>query len=72
MDIVKMLDENNAYVNAKSKLGFTPLHLASAQGHVELITLLLGSRSQDDQLEMVGTKSLVRLVWLLLCLLFIR
>lgn len=39
--ILKLLLENNADVNFKSYHGFTPLHLACNDGHVEIIKILL-------------------------------
>lgn len=41
MDIAAMLLEYGARADVESKAGFTPLHLAAQEGHVDMTNLLL-------------------------------
>ena len=41
MDIASTLLDFGAKANAESKAGFSPLHLASQEGHVDMCHLLL-------------------------------
>ena len=43
MEVVKKLIQAGGDVNEKDKWGFTPLHRASANGQVEVITALLAA-----------------------------
>ena len=41
MDIAASLLEYGGKTDAESKAGFTPLHLASQEGHMDMVKLLL-------------------------------
>lgn len=48
MDIAVTLLEYGAKSNAESKAGFTPLHLSSQEGNVEMTTLLLNHNADAN------------------------
>jgi len=48
-EIVELLLKNNASVNAVTKDGLTPLHLASLVGSVESVSLLLQNGAKSMQ-----------------------
>lgn len=48
MDIAVTLLEYGAKSNAESKAGFTPLHLSSQEGNVEMSTLLLNHNADSN------------------------
>jgi ankyrin repeat protein len=41
MDIIKILINAGADINARTEYGFTPLYLAAANGHLEIVKLLM-------------------------------
>ena len=41
MEIVDLLLQRKAFVNSKTRSGFSALHLATMKGHVEMIGLLV-------------------------------
>ena len=43
MEVVKTLIQAGGEVNTQNQVGWTPLHLASWNGHVEVITALLAA-----------------------------
>lgn len=55
MDIATSLLEFGAKSSAESKAGFTPLHLASQEGHTDMASLLLGHQAQVDAKAKVTT-----------------
>jgi len=48
MDIAVTLLDYGAKANAESKAGFTPLHLSSQEGNVEMTTLLLNHNADPN------------------------
>lgn len=48
MDIAVTLLDYGANANAESKAGFTPLHLSSQEGNVEMSTLLLNHNADPN------------------------
>ncbi|MFA4828453.1 MAG: ankyrin repeat domain-containing protein [Thermodesulfovibrionales bacterium] len=48
IEIVKLLMNHGANVNAKDKSGMTPLHIAATKGNHEAINLLLNSKADLD------------------------
>lgn len=48
MDIAVTLLEYGAKANAESKAGFTPLHLSTQEGNVEMTTLLLNHNADPN------------------------
>lgn len=48
MDIATTLLDFGAKPNAESKAGFTPLHLASQEGHTDMVTLLIENGADVD------------------------
>lgn len=48
MDIANTLLEYGAKPNAESKAGFTPLHLSSQEGHVDMSALLLENKGDAN------------------------
>ena len=53
-DIASQLIKLGADVNLASFNGITPLHLAAAQGHVELVKELLDSGAEHDAITATG------------------
>ena len=51
IDVVRILIENAATVNAQSEHGFTPLYMAAQEAHEDVVCLLLESGA-DPSLEM--------------------
>jgi len=39
-DVIQLLIDHGADIDAKNKWGTTPLHLASSHGHTEIVKLL--------------------------------
>jgi ankyrin len=62
MDIAAMLLEYGACADVESKAGFTPLHLAAQEGHVDMTNLLLEHKSDINQSSKVSTPFRVLLV----------
>ena len=55
VDIVDVLLSHNAFVNAKTKLGLTPLHLGAQSGSAHLVSLLVTKHQASiDALSLVS------------------
>lgn len=53
-----MLLKSKAFVNAKSKLGITPLHLAAQNGYTKLVKLLIEKHNASiDALTLVSIEN---------------
>ena len=79
MDIATTLLEYHAEPNAESKNGFTPLHLASQEGHTDMASLLLEHKANVNCRAKVipvfvlikrGNKGNGKIYGLHICLLF--
>jgi ankyrin repeat protein len=55
VDMVKMLLEAGAEVNAKADNGWTALILAKRNGHAEIVRLLIEAGAMDDSHIEFGT-----------------
>ena len=55
MEVVKTLIQAGGEVNTQNQVGWTPLHLASWNGHVEVITALLAA----------GADKTIKTTWLI-------
>lgn len=60
MDIAVTLLDYGAKANAESKAGFTPLHLSSQEGNVEMTTLLLNHNADPNYKSKVINTVLVK------------
>lgn len=61
-DIVDILLAHKAFVNAKTKLGLTPLHLSAQSGSARLVRLLVETHQASvDALSLVRTESSVQI-----------
>jgi len=60
MDIASSLLEYGARADAESKNGFTPLHLASQEGHTDMVSLLLEHGANAD---CYATVSIIDSLW---------
>uniref|UniRef100_A0AAZ1X012 ZU5 domain-containing protein n=2 Tax=Oreochromis aureus TaxID=47969 RepID=A0AAZ1X012_OREAU len=56
--MVKFLLQQQAHVNAKTRMGYTPLHQAAQQGHTDIVTLLLKHGAQPNEITSNGTSPL--------------
>jgi ankyrin repeat protein len=56
--VKKFLAENPVLLNAKTKLGDTPLHWAASCGHVEVVRYLLSQLAHVDPKNITGTTPL--------------
>lgn len=55
-----MLLKSKAFVNAKSKLGITPLHLAAQNGYTKLVKLLIEKHHASiDALTLVSIENYI-------------
>src|SRR3989304_7725119 len=52
--LFSLLLENGDNVNQTNKNGRTPLHIASQEGHVEIVSLLLKNRANVNQADSDG------------------
>lgn len=58
-EVADLLLEYKAFVNAKSKIGVTPLHLAAQNGYCNLVKLLIEKHNASiDALTLVCIKTL--------------
>ena len=48
MDIATTLLEYGAKADAESKAGFTPLHLSSQEGHIDMSSLLIDHQADTN------------------------
>jgi len=62
MDIAVTLLDYGAKANAESKAGFTPLHLSSQEGNVEMTTLLLNHNADPNYKSKVINTVLVKII----------
>ncbi|MES2121441.1 MAG: ankyrin repeat domain-containing protein [Chlamydiota bacterium] len=51
LNAVQLLCEKGASVSVKDRRGYSPVHLASLNGDVELLTILVGSLKGSDRLQ---------------------
>ncbi len=62
-DIVQILLDKGANIEAKTKYGHTPLHIASAQGGTEIIQLLLSKNANKEAKDKNRSTPLHIAVW---------
>ena len=62
-DIVKMLLDSGANVNAKSDVGWTPLMWASANGHINIVSMLISDGADINAKTNDGRTSLLMAAW---------
>lgn len=65
MDIASTLLEYGAKPNAESKNGFTPLHLAAQEGHVDMVSLLLEHEADVNCRAKVNVFLYCRVIYLI-------
>jgi ankyrin repeat protein len=58
LDVVKLLLDKKAFINAKTKNGFTALHLACQNGHSRLVRFLIDRGADVDALTLSKKTSL--------------
>ena len=58
-EVAKLLLEEGADVEAKTKTGYMPLHQAAQQGHEHIIELLLAHNAPPNALTNVSAKSVL-------------
>lgn len=59
MDIATALLEYGADVNAQSRQGFTPIHLAADQGHTDIVALLIHNGADANAGAKVSLTSII-------------
>lgn len=67
MDIATTLLEYGAQADAESKAGFTPLHLSSQEGHVDMSSLLLEHQADTNHAAKVRKLQAVHPLLIVLC-----
>lgn len=60
MDIASTLLESGADANAKSKAGFTPLHLSAQKGHYDMTNLLIEHGADPNHKAKVMQKQFIQ------------
>lgn len=53
IEVVNLLLDRKTFINAKTKNGFTALHLASQSGHLDLVKLLIERGSDVEAFTLV-------------------
>ena len=60
--MIRFLLQHGADVNAKTNLGYTPLHMGAQQGHVLVVNVLLKYNASPDELTSVSGSHVICIV----------
>ncbi|MHC4536781.1 MAG: ankyrin repeat domain-containing protein, partial [Planctomycetota bacterium] len=57
--VKKIIDRNSLQVNVQDKMDYTPLHLASGKGHIEIVEFLLNHGAVTESENFIGDTPLL-------------